>query len=465
MKLTKAQSLRAAYADVGNRGPGFEMLRLVAASAVVLHHSMKIEHDIVRDDWIFQFSGGYTQLGLLAVSVFFALSGFLITPGLVKSGNVIGYLSRRFMRIMPLLVTIVVVTALVIGPFFSSVPIAEYYSSKQTWNYLQTITTFLSLQLPGVVDYDGGDTINGPIWTLHFEWMCYLLLAACAFVGVLKSRWLFLALYLAALVIGPFFSSVSIAEYYSSKQTWKYLQTITTFLSLQLPGVVDYDGGDTINGPIWTLHFEWMCYLLLAACAFVGVLKSRWLFLALYLVALFALAFGIGAIPGDEPRGRLFMFLFLFSYFGAGVLVFLFNDALRWSRPIMASALVALVMAYFAGAAFFDGIPYLFAPFLTAYLVVGIGLLRFPETPLTTGVDLSYGVYLSHSVILMMMLNLYPFENWLLVFAICLPLSYLVAFATWKLIEAPALRHKELPERMTRNALGLFLPTRKADRT
>ena len=378
MKLTKAQSLRAAYAEFGNRGPGFEMLRLVAASAVVLHHSMKIEHDIVRDDWIFQFSGGYTQLGLLAVSVFFALSGFLITPGLVKSGNVIGYLSRRFMRIMPLLVTIVVVTALVIGPFFSSVSIAEYYSSKQTWKYLQTITTFLSLQLPGVIDYDGGDTINGPIWTLHFEWMCYLLLAACAFVGVLKSRWLFLALYLAALV---------------------------------------------------------------------------------------ALAFGIGAIPGDEPRGRLFMFLFLFSYFGAGVLVFLFNDALRWSRPIMAGALVALVMAYFAGAAFFDGIPYLFAPFLTAYLVVGIGLLRFPETPLTTGVDLSYGVYLSHSVILMMMLNLYPVENWLLVFAICLPLSYLVAFATWKLIEAPALRHKELPERMTRNALGLFLLTRKADRT
>ena len=45
----KQQSLRNAYEAVGNRGPGFEMLRLVAASAVVLHHSLKIEYDIVRD--------------------------------------------------------------------------------------------------------------------------------------------------------------------------------------------------------------------------------------------------------------------------------------------------------------------------------------------------------------------------------------------------------------------------------
>ena len=126
-------TLREAYAALGNRGPGFDMLRLVAASAVVLHHAMKIEHDIVLDDWLFRFSGGYTQLGLLAVSVFFALSGYLITPGLVKSGNVIGYFSRRFMRIMPLLAVIVATTALVVGPFFSSVSIAEYYSSAATW--------------------------------------------------------------------------------------------------------------------------------------------------------------------------------------------------------------------------------------------------------------------------------------------------------------------------------------------
>jgi len=366
----KTTSLREAYEAVGNRGPGFETLRLVAASAVVLHHSLRIEHDIVLDDWLFQFSGGYTQLGLLAVSVFFALSGFLITPGLIKSGNVIGYLSRRFMRIMPLLATIVVATALVIGPLFSSVPVTEYYTSAQTWRYLKTISTFLSLQLPGVVDYDGGDTINGPIWTLHFEWMCYLLLAGLAAAKVLSNRWLFLALYVAALLV---------------------------------------------------------------------------------------MVMVMGTIPYDDARGRAYVFLFLFGYFGAGVLLYLFNDRVRWSRGLMLLALALLVGAY---ATPFD---YFIAPLLTAYLVVGLGLMRFPATPLTRGVDLSYGVYLTHSVILMMLMNIHPFQSWIALFAVCLPLSCAAAFLTWKFIEAPALAHKDWPERMARAVLGRVLPSLKAD--
>ncbi|WP_086606507.1 acyltransferase family protein [Erythrobacter donghaensis] len=362
-------TLRTAYERLGNRGPGFDMLRLVAASAVVVHHAMKIEHDIVRDDWLFRFSGGYTQLGLLAVSVFFALSGFLITPGLVKSGNVIGYLSRRFMRIMPLLAAVVVGTALVVGPWFSALPVAEYYSSPVTWRYLKTVTTFLSLQLPGVVDYDGGDTINGPIWTLHFEWACYLLLAGLAWVGVMRQRWLFLALYVAALA---------------------------------------------------------------------------------------ALWFGLGPIAADGVRGKPFMFLFLFAYFGAGVLIQLFSNVVPWSRTLMLAALALLVAAW---ATPFD---YLIAPLLTTYLVVGIGLLRFPETPLTTGVDLSYGVYLMHSVVLMMLMNLYPFTSWLALFAVCWPITLALAYASWRWIEEPALGHKEWPERIARGVLARLRPRAEA---
>ncbi len=368
--LLKAPTLREAYAAVDNRGPGFEVLRLVAASAVVLHHSLKIEHDIIRDDWIYQYSGGYIQLGLLAVSVFFALSGFLVTPGLVKSGNVIGYLSRRFMRIMPLLTTIVVVTALVIGAIFSTLPPSEYYASSTTWSYLKTITTFLSLQLPGVVDYDGGDTINGPIWTLHFEWMCYLLIAGLAAIHLLSKRWIFLALYVLAAL---------------------------------------------------TLYFTF------------------------------------SQAPAEDLGGRLFAFLFLFGYFGAGVLFYLFNNVVRWSPLLMALTLVLLIAVY---ATPFD---YLFAPILTTYLVVGIGLVKFPETPLTTGVDLSYGVYLSHSVILMMLMNIYPFQSGLILFSVCLVLSYLTAFLTWNFIEAPALKYKQWPEELARRAMGKLFPASKAD--
>ena len=36
------------------------------------------------------------------------------------------------------------------------------------------------------------------------------------------------------------------------------------------------------------------------------------------------------------------MFLFLFGYFGAGVLLYLFNDIVRWSPTWMLAALVRL---------------------------------------------------------------------------------------------------------------------------
>jgi peptidoglycan/LPS O-acetylase OafA/YrhL len=215
---------------------------------------------------------------------------------------------------------------------------------------------------------------------------------------------------------------------------------------------VDYDGGDTINGPIWTLHFEWMCYILLGGLALLGVMARRWVFLALYVAAISMLVFYVGESPADQSRGRLFMFLFLFSYFGAGVLIYLFGDVLRWSLPLMGLTLLALIGVW---ASPFD---YFAAPALTAFLVVGIGLIRFPETPLTTGVDLSYGVYLSHSVVLMALMNIYPFESWVALFALTLPLSYAIAYATWTFIEAPALGYKDWPERVARGVLGRVVP-------
>lgn len=355
--LANTPTVKAAYGAVNNRGPGFDTIRLIAASAVVLHHSLKVEIDIVRDDWLFQLSHGYTQTGLLAVSVFFALSGFLVTPGLAKTGDVVAFVSRRFMRIMPLLTFIVVATALVIGPIFSSVPPGEYYTSAQTWWYLKSISTSLSLQLPGVIDYDGGDTINGPMWTLRYEWLCYFAIAGSSLIGFFRYRLLFLASWASAIT----------------------------------------------------------------------------LLLVLY-----------GPIPADGARDNLFTLFYLFSYFGAGVLIFLYNDVLRWSPTLMIAALIALIAAFAAGFGF------VLAPFLVAYLVVGLGLIEFPWQGLLARADLSYGVYLTHSVILMMLMSIHPFSNGLLLFAIAWPLSCLAALGTWTFIERPALQHKDWPASLAR---------------
>lgn len=355
--LGGAPTLKAAYERHGNKGPGFDTLRLAAASAVVLHHAGSVEHDIVKDDILYVFSSGYTHLGILAVSVFFALSGFLVTPGLQKSGDVLEYLSRRFMRIMPLLGVIVVLTITLVGPILTTMPVADYFQSAATWRYLRNVTTLLSLDLPGVTNYEGGRAINSPLWSLHFEWLCYGILAVASAAGLLRHRLAFLAVYMA--VMG-------------------------------------------------------------------------------------SVVFGYGPQTADSGLGWSFLLLSLFSYFGAGVLISLFRDRIRWSVPLMLAALGALVVCLGAG------LGYVAAPLLVTYLVAGIGLLQFPWRRFLERSDLSYGVYLSHTLALSLLMHLHRFESWIALFVTGWILSLMLAWISWRVIERPALDHKSLPADMVR---------------
>lgn len=359
-----APTLKAAYERHGNRGPGFDTLRLAAATAVVLHHAGSVSHDIVKDDVLYVFSGGYTHLGILAVSVFFALSGFLVTPGLQKSGDVLEYLSRRFMRIMPLLCVIVLLTITVVGPLLTSLPLGEYFRSAQTWRYLRNVTTFLSLDLPGVINYEGTSAVNSPLWSLHFEWLCY---------GIL------------------------------------------------------------------------------ALASALGMLRNRLLFLAVYLLALGVFVFGYGPQTADSGLGRPFLLLYLFAYFGAGVLVCLFRDVIRWSPWLMLAALAALVMSLGTG------LGYVFAPLLVTYLVASIGLVRFPWGRFLEHSDLSYGVYLSHTLVLSVLVHFFAIDSWIGLFAAGWAGALVLAWISWNVIERPALDHKSLPADLVRR-LAKALP-------
>ncbi|WP_197274466.1 acyltransferase [Novosphingobium sp. AAP83] len=359
--ILRAKTLRQAFAEVGNHGPGFDTIRLVAASSVVLHHSLVLQIDPVRDDWLFAFSNGYTQLGLLAVSLFFALSGFLVTPGLTKNGNVIEYLSRRFMRIMPLLVLVVATTALLVGPLLTTLSLADYFANAKTWLYLKNMTTSLSLQLPGVTSHNGTSNVNGALWTLRYEWMCYIILAGASLAGLLRRKWLFLALWAGAMVA----------------------------------------------------------------------------MLMLY-----------GPLTETQDKNALFVLLFLFGYFGAGTLLYLFGDRVPVSFAWACGALAALLLCLGSKAAF------VLAPPLIAYLVIVIGTCRFPWSDLLAKADLSYGLYLTHAVVLTILTNIWPFTSSLLLFVTGLGVSLCVAWCTWTFVEQPALQHKSLPGRICREALS-----------
>ncbi len=155
--------------DLVRRTNNFDALRLLAALGVVVGHG----HILVGAPGPVP-----SVLGLAShyfgVSVFFAISGWLITGSWERSRSVPLYVVSRALRILPLLWLVVLVSVLVLGPVMTTLPLGRYLASGQTWRYLVNLVLLPADGLPGVFDavpYAG--VVNGSVWTLRAEVICY----------------------------------------------------------------------------------------------------------------------------------------------------------------------------------------------------------------------------------------------------------------------------------------------------
>jgi peptidoglycan/LPS O-acetylase OafA/YrhL len=193
-------TLQERLVAVSGRGPGFDQIRLAAATVVLLHHCRLTQNDI-RDP-LYLYSGGYVHFGLLAVIIFFAISGFLVTPGLLRTGDLVAFAINRGLRIFPALSVIVLVTMLGLGPLLTSFSYGEYFSDPIFYRYAKNILTLTSDDLPGVLSAGGVPlVVNGALWTLHFEVLAYGTLALMSALGILRSRGFFIGVFVASFVV------------------------------------------------------------------------------------------------------------------------------------------------------------------------------------------------------------------------------------------------------------------------
>ncbi|TXK19314.1 acyltransferase [Homoserinibacter sp. GY 40078] len=165
----------------GGHGNNFDAIRLFAALTVVVGHAWPLTG--VPDPP----SIAGVPVFTIAVWVFFAVSGSLITQSWVRSPSVLGFVRRRAGRIFPGLTAVVVLTTFVLGPAVTTVPIPQYFSSSETWLYLTNVSLISTYKLPGVFETNPRPVVNGVFWSLGPEFVCYLGVLVC---GVLGSRFL-----------------------------------------------------------------------------------------------------------------------------------------------------------------------------------------------------------------------------------------------------------------------------------
>ncbi|MFL4974501.1 MAG: acyltransferase family protein [Microvirga sp.] len=165
----------------------FTALRLALALAVIVSHAFSITTGSLENEPLMR-STGFT-LGEHAVNGFFAVSGFLVTMSFDRRGWR-DYVVARALRIVPALVAATLVTALVLGPALTRLPLAQYLADPALWRFIAlTPTTFKSATaLPGLFSDNVFPYPMGTVWTLKYEMLCYIGVFAAGLAGLMRQR-------------------------------------------------------------------------------------------------------------------------------------------------------------------------------------------------------------------------------------------------------------------------------------
>ncbi len=189
-------TLGTAFARGGNN---FDALRLGAALLVLFSHAFVLTGQADAEP-VARLLGHTVDGGGLAVSAFFAISGFLVTRSAARR-RPLEYVRARVLRIWPALAVAVLVQTVAIGPACTDLPWRAYLLQPQTWGALVTASiVVLRPDLPGVFAGNPvAGAVNGSLWTLRVELACYLLPLCLVLLRALRPR-VVLALAAAALL-------------------------------------------------------------------------------------------------------------------------------------------------------------------------------------------------------------------------------------------------------------------------
>jgi peptidoglycan/LPS O-acetylase OafA/YrhL len=175
---------------------------------VLYGHSYALALGSGHHDPISDFTRLHLPFGLglpgIGVSLFFALSGFLVAGSFERRSDLFEFLEARALRLYPALAVAVVFCA-VLGVFFSKLPMVDYFSHPATRAYLVDNMSLYQarFRLPGEVfgenPFSGG--VNGSLWTLPIELRMYLWVALLGILSIIAHRSAFNLFFLGVLGI------------------------------------------------------------------------------------------------------------------------------------------------------------------------------------------------------------------------------------------------------------------------
>lgn len=267
-------------------------IKFIAAIMVIMSHAFTLSSGTSTSEWFSVLSRGQCTMGGIAVYIFFFYSGLLITRSLERSLTAKLYFANRIRRIIPPLMVTVVISAVVLGPLVTTLPLSEYFTDSKTYCYLLNGFCVLIHDLPGVFTNNVYvSTVNGSLWALPVEVICYVV---CYFLFRWKmNRKLPMKILMVLSVL--FAIAVHILSGYVQ---FGLISAIVLPILLFFAGIVYYVFRDAIK-------MDWRYFILAVAVILISALTGT-LMLGLYVAFPYVLAFaGFGCKRVSEKLGNL----------------------------------------------------------------------------------------------------------------------------------------------------------------
>ena len=252
---------------------------------------------------------------------------------------------------------------------------------------------------------------------------------------------------LAAVVVGPVFTTLPLHAYFSSPDFFNYFKNIILYPKYNLPGVFDYlPYKIAVNGSLWSLPVEFLMYLVLPIILMVSsIARARWLLALLVIMlctaSLIFLRSPFYTLPREVFYGSsMRSALDVCPYFliGASYAYYRFERFLNIEIALVAVCTLALLQPTSIGVSELG--LYFIAPYaILSFAVSGDQLFSM----VGRYGDFSYGLYLYGFLIEQVFNQIFhgtltPTEDTLY----ALPTALLCSAISWHLIERPALALK-----------------------
>ena len=156
------------------RQNNLDFVRFVGALLVIYGHSATLIG--LPNNWLWG-----TPISTIGVMVFLSISGYLVTVSWQSDPRAWAFAVKRALRILPALAVCVLLTAFVLGPVLTTLPLKSYFASDLVFAYCRNILLLINYSLPGVFEANiYPRAVNGSIWTLPVEAFCYILIVLLA---------------------------------------------------------------------------------------------------------------------------------------------------------------------------------------------------------------------------------------------------------------------------------------------